>query len=50
MYGIRDHSEIKVGAYPERIVGEYPLVDALMAEPDTQRVQTLLGKAVFWGE
>ena len=50
VYGIRDHSEIKVGAYPERIVGEDPLVDALMAEPDTQRVQTILGKAMFWGE
>jgi len=50
VYGIRDHSEIKVGAYPERIVGEDPLVDALMAKPDTQRVQTLLGKAVFWWE
>jgi hypothetical protein len=36
--GIRDLREIGVGAYPERIVGEDPLVDILMAEPDAQRV------------
>ena len=50
MYGIRDRSEFRVGAYPERIVGEDPLVDILMAKPDAQRVQTLLGKAVSWRE
>lgn len=46
--GIWDHRKVGVGPHPERIVGEDTLIDALMAKPDTQRVQTLLGKAVFW--
>ena len=50
VYGIRDCSEIRICAYPERIVGEDPLVDELMTKPNTQRVQTILGKAVFWRE
>jgi len=48
--GIWDHSEVGVGAHPECIVGEDPMVDILMAKPDTQRVQALLGKAVLWWE
>ena len=45
---IWNRNEIRVGAHPQRIVGEYPLVDVLMAKPDSQRVQALPGKAVFW--
>ena len=36
--GISDRSEIRVGAHPECIVGEDPLVDILMAKPDAQRI------------
>ena len=45
---IRDRNEIRVGAHPQCIVGEYPLIDVLMAKPDSQRIQAFLGKAVFW--
>ena len=48
--GIRDHGEVGVGSYPERVVGEDPVVDVLMAKPDAQRVQALLWKAVLWWE
>lgn len=48
--GVWDRGKIGIGAYPEGIVGEDPLVNILMAEPDTQRIQTLPGKAVFWWE
>ena len=45
---IRNRHKIRVGAHPQGIVGEYPLIDVLVAKPDSQRVQALLGKAVFW--
>ena len=45
--GTRDRGEIRVGAYPERIVGKDPLIDVSMMKPDTQRVQALLGKAML---
>ena len=44
---IRDHAEIGVGSYPECIVGEDPLINILMAKPDTQRVQALPREAVL---
>ena len=47
---IQDHAEIGVGAYPECIVGEDPLISILMVKPDTQRIQTLPRKAVHWWE
>ena len=47
MNGIWDRGEIGIGAYPECVVGEDPVIDVLMAKPDTQRVQAFLGKAVF---
>ena len=50
MYSIWDCGKVRVGADPERIVGEDPLIDILMTKPDTQRVQTFLWKAVFWWE
>jgi len=46
--GIGDLGEVGVGAHPECVVGEDPMINILMAEPDTQRVQALLWKAMFW--
>ena len=48
--GIRDRGEVRVSAYPECIIGEDPVVNILMAEPDAQRVQALFGKTVLWWE
>ena len=45
---IGDLGEVGVGAHPECVVGEDPMINILMAEPDTQRVQAPLGKAMFW--
>ena len=47
---IRDYAEIGVGAYPECIISEDPLINVLMAKPDTQQVQALPRKAVLWWE
>ena len=35
---ISDRSEIGVGAHPECVVGEDPLVNILVAKPDAQRI------------
>jgi len=48
--GIGDRGEVRVGAHPECVVGEDPMVNILVTKPDTQRVQALLWKAVLWWE
>jgi len=45
--GTWDRGKIWIGAHPEGIVGKDPLVNVLMAKPDTQRVETIPGKAMF---